>query len=149
MNYQVVEQLTEAQISDLLDLYKNEFWSHKRTRDQVEKMLAASDIVIGLVDECDRLVAFTRILTDFIYRATIYDVIVKPSHRNIGLGAKLMELVINHPKLGSVEVLALYCLPEMINFYERWGFTSDVNELRLMFHGNKIHPNHTNISNKN
>ncbi|KOP24799.1 GCN5 family acetyltransferase [Hapalosiphon sp. MRB220] len=146
MNYQVVEQLTEAQISDLLDLYKNEFWSHKRTRDQVEKMLAASDIVIGLVDECDRLVAFTRILTDFIYRATIYDVIVKPSHRNMGLGAKLMESVINHPKLNSVEVLALYCLPEMINFYQRWGFTVDVDELRLMFRGNKIHPDNFNNS---
>ncbi|MFB2768056.1 GNAT family N-acetyltransferase [Pelatocladus sp. BLCC-F211] len=139
MNYQVVEQLTEIQILDLLDLYKNEFWSHKRTRDQVEKMLAGSDIVIGLVDECDRLIAFTRVLTDFIYRATIYDVIVKPSHRNMGLGAKLMELVINHPKLGSVEVLSLYCLPEMINFYERWGFTTDVDELRLMFRGHKIH----------
>ncbi len=146
MNYQVVEQLTEAQILDLLDLYKNEFWSHKRTREQIEKMLAASDIVIGLVDECDRLVAFTRILTDFIYRATIYDVIVKPSHRNMGLGAKLMESVINHPKLNSVEVLALYCLPEMINFYQRWGFTVDVDELRLMFRGNKIHPDNLNNS---
>ncbi|MGJ5673200.1 MAG: GNAT family N-acetyltransferase [Nostochopsis sp.] len=146
MNYKVVEQLTEIQILDLLDLYKNEFWSHKRTRDQVEIMLTASDIVIGLVDECDRLVAFTRVLTDFIYRATIYDVIVKPSHRNMGLGAKLMELVINHPKLGSVEVLSLYCLPKMINFYERWGFTADVDELRLMLRDHKTHPYNTNNS---
>lgn len=138
MNYQVVEQLTEIQILELLDLYKNEFWSHKRTREQVEKMLAASDIVIGLVDECDRLVAFTRVLTDFIYRAMIYDVIVKPSHRNMGLGAKLMELVTNHPKLSSVELISLYCLPEMITFYERRGFTADVGEFHLMFYGNKI-----------
>ncbi len=139
MNYQVVEQLTEIQILELLDLYKNEFWSHKRTREQVEKMLAASDIVIGLVDECDRLVAFTRVLTDFIYRAMIYDVIVKPSHRNMGLGAKLMELVTNHPKLSSVELISLYCLPEMINFYERRGFTADLREFHLMFYGKKIH----------
>ncbi|MCP6759764.1 MAG: GNAT family N-acetyltransferase [Fischerella sp. CENA71] len=138
MNYQVVEQLTEIQILDLLDLYKNEFWSHKRTREQVEKMLAASDIVIGLVDECDRLVAFTRVLTDYIYRAIIYDVIVKPSHRNMGLGAKLMELVTNHPQLSSVELISLYCLPEMINFYERRGFTADFGEFHLMFYGQKI-----------
>lgn len=71
MNYQVVEQLSETQISDLLDLYKNEFWSQQRTCEEIEKMLAASDIIIGLVDECDRLIAFTRILTDFIYNASL------------------------------------------------------------------------------
>lgn len=47
MNYQVVEQLSETQISDLLDLYKNEFWSQQRTCEEIEKMLAASDIIIG------------------------------------------------------------------------------------------------------
>jgi predicted N-acetyltransferase YhbS len=110
-------------------------------------MLAASDIIIGLVDECDRLIAFTRVLTDFIYRATVYDVIVKPSHRNMGLGSKLIELVINHPKLSSVEVLAIYCLPEMMSFYERWGFTADVGELQLMFRANKIPTENTYTSN--
>jgi hypothetical protein len=57
--YRVVEHLTENQISDLLDLYKNEFWSHKRTREKVIKMLAASDIIIGLIDEGDRLILST------------------------------------------------------------------------------------------
>jgi len=147
MNYQVVEQLSETQISDLLDLYKNEFWSQRRTREEIEKMLAASDIIIGLVDECDHLIAFTRVLTDFIYRATVYDVIVKPSHRNMRLGSKLMELVINHPKLYSVEVVALYCLLEMMSFYEHLGFTADVGELQMMFRVNKNHAENINTSN--
>jgi hypothetical protein len=65
----------------------------------------------------------------------------------MGLGSKLMELVINHPKLYSVEVVALYCLPEMMSFYEHWGFSADVGELRLMFRVNKIHAENTNTSN--
>ncbi|MBF2004788.1 MAG: GNAT family N-acetyltransferase [Chlorogloeopsis fritschii C42_A2020_084] len=140
MTYRVVEHLTENQISDLLDLYKNEFWSHKRTREKVIKMLAASDIIIGLIDEGDRLIAFTRVLTDFVYRATIYDVIVKPTHRKMGLGARLMDIVVNHPQLCSVEQFALYCLPEMIPFYERWGFTADLGEFRLMCRNHQSHP---------
>ncbi len=132
MSYQVVEKLSENQISDLLDLYRKEFWSKQRNREDVVKMLAASDIVIGLVDESDRLIAFTRVLTDFVYRANIYDVIVKPTHRNMGLGAKLMDTVINHPKLRSIEQFSLHCLPEMIAFYERWGFSADLSEIRLM-----------------
>jgi len=51
--YRIVETLTESQVSDLMDLYKNEFWSDKRTRQDVVKMLASTDVIIGLVDECD------------------------------------------------------------------------------------------------
>lgn len=61
-SYRVISELNEQQISELTNLYKNEFWSDKRTEPDVAKMLAASDIVIGLVDECDRLVGFTRVL---------------------------------------------------------------------------------------
>jgi hypothetical protein len=50
-SYTVVSQLNEQQISELVELYKNEFWSCKRTCPEVDKMLAASDIIIGLVDE--------------------------------------------------------------------------------------------------
>ena len=49
-----------------MDLYKNEFWSDKRTREDVVKMLAATDVIIGLVDECDRLIGITRVITDFV-----------------------------------------------------------------------------------
>jgi len=132
MNYQVVNQLNEIQISELVKLYKNEFWSHKRTEEGVVKMLAASDIIIALVNEEKELIAFCRILTDFVYRGVLYDVIVKPSYRKIGFGAKLLDEVVNHPQLKEVENMALFCLPEMIPFYERWGFTYNVNGLKIM-----------------
>lgn len=40
-NYRVISELNEQQISELTDLYKNEFWSHNRTQHEVAKMLAA------------------------------------------------------------------------------------------------------------
>ena len=133
MNYQVVNQLDETQISELVELYKNEFWSHNRIYPGVVKMLAASDIIIALVNEEKELIAFCRILTDFVYRGVLYDVIVKPSYRKIGFGAKLLDEVVNHPQLKEVENIALFCLPEMIPFYQRWGFSNDVVKLELMY----------------
>ena len=130
--YRIVEILTESQVSDLMDLYKNEFWSDKRTRQDVVKMLASTDVIIGLVDECDRLIGITRVLTDFVYRAMIFDVIIKPTHRKMGLGAKLMDAVLNHPKLQTVEHFYLNCLPNMMPFYERWGFSDDVGGLKFL-----------------
>ena len=133
MNYQVVNQLDETQISELVELYKNEFWSHNRTYQGVVKMLAASDIIIALVNEKKELIAFCRILTDFVYRGVLYDVIVKPSYRKMGFGAKLLDEVVNHPQLKEVENMALFCLPEMRPFYQRWGFTNEVVNLELMY----------------
>ena len=130
--YRIVETLTESQVSDLMDLYKNEFWSDKRTRDDVVKMLASTDVIIGLVDECDRLIGIIRVLTDFVYRAMIFDVIIKQTHRKMGLGAKLMDAVLNHPKLQTVEHFYLNCLPNMMPFYERWGFSDDVCGLKFL-----------------
>ena len=138
--YRIVETLTESQVSDLMDLYKNEFWTDKRTREDVVKMLASTDVIIGLVDECDslrdsyasRLIGITCVLTDFVYRAMIFDVIIKPTHRKMGLGAKLMDAVLNHPKLQTVETLALRCWPHMVPFYERWGFSDDLGEIKFL-----------------
>jgi ribosomal protein S18 acetylase RimI-like enzyme len=136
--YRTASELTEQQISELTDLYINEFWSQNRIRQDVRKMLVASDIIIGLVDECDRLICFLRVLTDFVYRAFIFDVIVKPIHRNQSLGKKFFDSVVHHPQLQLVEYLGLYCLPEMIPFYERSGFTSESGGLQLMIRPNKI-----------
>ncbi len=133
----MISQLNEQQVSELSDLYSNEFWSQNRTQQDVARMLAASDIVIGLVDEGDRLIGFTRVLTDFVYRALIFDVIIKPTHRNRGLGKKLLDLVVSHPQLRSVEYLGLYCLPEMVPFYEQWGFTNEHGGLQLMIRPNE------------
>ncbi|QLE55544.1 GNAT family N-acetyltransferase [Nostoc sp. TCL26-01] len=136
MQYQVVNQLTDNQIVELVDLYQNEFWSKNRQYQDVVKMLTTSDVIIGLIDQREQLIGFTRVLTDFVYRATIYDVIIKPSHRNKGLGAKLIDAIINHPQLITVEHLTLYCLPEMIPFYQRYGFTATTGKFEFMYRKN-------------
>jgi len=38
------------------------------------------------------------------------------------LGKKLMDAIVGHPALVRVEHFELYCRPELIPFYERWGF---------------------------
>ncbi len=145
-NYRIVETLNETQISELVDLYKNEFWSEHRQREEVVKMLASTDVIIGIVDESDRLLAFTRVLTDFVYRGIIFDVIVKPTHRKMGLGAELMDAILAHPKLRSVEYLGLYCLPSMFPFYERWGFTADTGGIQLMMRKQEASPFEGDVS---
>ncbi len=139
MTYRIVSTLTKPQISELTELYRQEFWSRDRTELGVETMLANSDIVVGIVDDRDHLVGFTRVMTDFVYRAVIYDVIIKSTHRQQGLGRKLLDAIAENPQLKNVEYLGLFCLPEMMPFYEQWGFV-DSGELRLMLRLHKPLP---------
>jgi GNAT superfamily N-acetyltransferase len=89
-------------------------------------MLAESDIVVGLVDESsDRLVGFARVLTDFVYNAFLEDVMVAEDRQGLGLGRYLMDTVLALPELRWVQEIQLHCLPDMVAFYERWGFTCD------------------------
>jgi GNAT superfamily N-acetyltransferase len=119
----VVENLTPTQIQDLEQLYKQGWWSHQRTSKDIQKMLTHSDLIIGLVDdETQKLIGFTRVLTDYTYRALIWDVLVESSYQNQGLGKKLMAEILTHPDLQEVEVFLLMCLPEMVSFYEKLGF---------------------------
>jgi GNAT superfamily N-acetyltransferase len=134
MNKEVslLHALGDKQIDQLVALYANEFWCGRRTRDDVERMLSHSDIVVGAVDEADDLVGFVRVLTDYVYKATIFDLIVRPDWRGKQLGRTLMNTVISHPELENVEHLDLHCLPEMYPFYAKWGFTPELGGLGFM-----------------
>lgn len=96
-------------------------------------MLARSDIVVALVHrDDDALVGFARILTDFTYVALVLDVVVPAQVRGLGIGARLMDSVVNHPGLRDVQSVELVCQPDLMAFYRRWGFTERVGASRLM-----------------
>ena len=78
------------------------------------------------------LVAFSRVLIDYVYKALILDVIVDASCRGQGLARALLDGIVEHPRLQSVRHFELYCRPELVPFYCRWGFTEELGELRFM-----------------
>lgn len=118
-----IDRLTAPQVEQLCELYQRQWWSKGRAIDDVRQMLDHGGLAIGLVDESDRLVGFCRVLTDFTFRAMLYDVIVDEAWRGQGLGRQLIEAVVQHPRLQRVSRLALSCVPELREFYEKWGFT--------------------------
>jgi len=125
----LVDKLDKRQLKDLHTLYQNEWWTDKRTKKEIKTMLRHTDILIGIINKKGRLVGFARVLTDRIFKAEIYDVIVHPDHRDKGLGEVLMEAILNHKKLRNVQQFNLQCLPEMVSFYKRWEFSEQADLL--------------------
>ena len=94
--------------------------------------MAGSQIALGVIDDTDRVQAFGRVLTDYVFKALLFDVIVAEHQRTTGLGDIIMRAIMEHPKLARVAHLELYCLPELCGFYQRHGFSADTAGVGLM-----------------
>ncbi|MEK7726973.1 MAG: GNAT family N-acetyltransferase [candidate division KSB1 bacterium] len=133
IEYEFLDRLSEEQVAQLMTLYRNEWWTKDRTLEDVRRMLAHTDFIFAFCEkESQRLAAFTRVLSDRVYKALLFDVIVAPEHREQKLGRALMQAVLNHPELKNVRHFELYCLPELESFYEKWGFSKEVGGVRFM-----------------
>lgn len=130
---EVLDEVRAERLPQLLDLFATAWWTADRTASEVTRMLAASDLVFALVHRrSGRLVGFARVLTDGVYLAVVLDVIVAPDSRGAGLGARLLDAVVGHPRLAAVRSVELVCQPDLLPFYRRWGFTDQVGGSRLM-----------------
>jgi predicted GNAT family N-acyltransferase len=130
---EIRDRLEPSHTRQLMELYAAEWWTAERELPDVETMLESTDLVVALIHRpSDRLVAFARVLTDFVYQALVLDVIVAEDLRGTGLGATLMDTIVNHPRLASVRTFELACQPELVPFYRRWGFTDKPGRSRLM-----------------
>ncbi|NTG05310.1 GNAT family N-acetyltransferase [Agrobacterium rhizogenes] len=130
---QLHRSLNDYQVNQLVALFQEEWWTKGRTRADVIQALASGGPVFAFIDlDGDELVAFARVITDGVYKAMIFDIIVKDTWRNTGLGGLLMETVMNDPALINIKHRELYCLAEMVPFYQKWGFTDHLPGLHFM-----------------
>ncbi|MGH9202261.1 MAG: GNAT family N-acetyltransferase, partial [Vicinamibacterales bacterium] len=128
-----IDGLTGTQVVELHAMFQKEWWTRGRTLEGVERLLEGSDVIVAFCDPATRrLIAFARVVTDFVYKALVLDVIVEESWRGRGLGARLMDSVVNHAVLDGVKHFELYCKPELAGFYQRWGFAETPPELRFL-----------------
>ncbi len=107
----------------LVRLYDCASWAKARTVDDVKDMLTHTDLAISAWDGT-KLVGFGRVLTDYVYRASIWDVIIDPGYQGQDIGTKIMDRILHHPLLSRVELYWL-CTRDKQAFYEKLGFSSN------------------------
>ena len=92
MAIELRDRVEEGQMADLMALYRQTYWGKERSEEDVRKMLAHTDLVFALVDtDGGHLVGFARVLTDTVYKAFVFDVIVDEGRRGQGLVRRLMD----------------------------------------------------------
>ena len=128
----IIYELDEKQVAQLHAFFRREWWTAGRTLEETRRCVEGSQVCIGLIDDKGDLAGFVRVVTDFTFKALLFDVIVAGRHRGKGLGDRLIERVLEHPDLARVRHFELYCRPDVGPFYERHGFSTEVGGVRLM-----------------
>jgi ribosomal protein S18 acetylase RimI-like enzyme len=107
--------------SHLARLYAHAPWATARTEKDIQQMLRQTDLALSAWDG-ERLIGFGRVLTDYVYRASIWDVIVDPECQGLDVGTQIMQRILQHPDLQQVELFWL-CTRDKQSFYEKLGFS--------------------------
>jgi N-acetylglutamate synthase-like GNAT family acetyltransferase len=102
-------------------LHDEAYWSLGRSREVVERSLAASR-TFTLVDDDGAMLAFARVVTDSATFGWICDLFVVEAHRGHGYGHQLVEAIVADPELAAMKRLLL-ATADAHGVYADVGFT--------------------------
>ena len=118
-------------IQQLIKLFdENTFWASNRKLINIKTMLKQSDIVVSLWKQ-KKLIGFGRCLTDHIYRAVLWDVVISNNFKGRGYGRLLINKIIHSKELKSVEKIYLMTTNQKA-FYVKNGFKDSYPQVLLI-----------------
>ena len=96
------------------------YWAVERSREDILTSLEASLCFGVYCADTSEQVGFARVVTDGVTFSWLCDVLVDPVHRSRGLGKRLVEAVLAHPKVARTRVYL--GTKDAHGLYEKYGF---------------------------
>ena len=121
-NIRWLETFETNHLEQIYCLYKSQWWTQNRSFDDFVIMLENSNLSLACYNDVDELLGFSRVLTDRVFKAIIFDVMVTPDFQGQGIGQKMVRQIENHPELSNVKSFELFCPESISAFYEGLGF---------------------------
>jgi ribosomal protein S18 acetylase RimI-like enzyme len=100
----------------------------KRDPGKLETAFRNSSIRCFAFDQ-ERLVGAGRAISDGIWRAAIFDVVVLPEFQGKGIGTTIMRYLV---EAANVDVIMLYTAPGKEDFYKKLGFRKMQTAMAIM-----------------
>ena len=108
--------------SYLLPLFEQSSWAQGRSLRDAMEMVKRTNLFITAWDG-DNLVGCGRVLTDYVYRASIWDVIIDGHYQGQDIGTEIINRILSHGTLERVELFWL-CTRDKQAFYETLRFNA-------------------------
>jgi N-acetylglutamate synthase-like GNAT family acetyltransferase len=125
------ERHAEIDLYQLQNLFNiAAFWAKGRSVEDLSIAIANSEPVVSVWDR-EHLIGFARANSDGIYRATIWDVVIHPEYQGNGLGIKLVETVLSHPRMQVERVYLMTTYQHA--FYKKIGFQTNSTTTMVLY----------------
>lgn len=113
----IVSDFSDANLDQMLEVYHSVGWG-KHTIEVIREIFNSSN-VIALVIINGRIVGFGRALSDGVFNAAIYDVVVHKDFQNRGIAKSIMENLLE--RLSNVSCVHLISTTGNEGFYKKLG----------------------------
>jgi GNAT superfamily N-acetyltransferase len=99
MKYSISSDKSKLDIDAIHDYLCNKsYWAKGRSFENVKRSIDNS-MSFGLYDDSDKMIGFSRVVTDYVAFAYLMDVFIFDEHQGDGLGKMLVKHIIEHPEL--------------------------------------------------
>lgn len=120
-DYIISDDKKLLQLDIIKELLGETYWAKNRNKDVIEKSINNS-ICFGIYLK-GKQVAFARCVTDYSVVYWLCDVIVAKAHRGKGLGKALVQTIIDHNDLKSLN--SILSTNDAHGLYDKYGYTTD------------------------
>lgn len=114
---EIHNDFSNANLDEIKDIYASVGWT-KHTKEIIQQVFEASN-VIALVTVDGRIVGIGRAMSDGVFNAAIYDVVVHRDFQKQGIARKIMEYLLE--KLRDVSCVHLISTTGKEEFYRKLG----------------------------
>jgi ribosomal protein S18 acetylase RimI-like enzyme len=117
MEIEIHSDFSKVNLNEMKEIYAAVGWT-KHTIDIIKQVFEASN-VLAFVSINGRTVGLGRAMTDGVFNAAIYDVIVHPEFQQQGIARKIMEYLLT--QLSNVSCVHLISTTGNEGFYKKLG----------------------------
>ena len=131
MNYRIVDDLEQMNLSDIIRLLKSTYWADKRSDEQIEKSARNSSCYgIYVEGEC-KLAGFARVISDYATTYYLCDVVIDEDYQHKGLGTALVSYIESLPVYEGLR--GILVTRDAHSLYRKFGY--EVVDGRVMIKG--------------
>jgi ribosomal protein S18 acetylase RimI-like enzyme len=117
MDLKIHHNFDSANIDEMREVYESVGWM-KHTNEIIRQVFEASN-VIAIVTVNGRIIGFGRAITDGVFNAAIYDIVVHRDFQRQGIGEKIMEYLLD--QLSHISCVHLISTTGNEGFYRKFG----------------------------
>ncbi|MED3981337.1 GNAT family N-acetyltransferase [Priestia megaterium] len=118
MKISFLHSIENVEWSRMKEIYHSVGWEN-HNEEKIKKVFQSSNVVAIAYDE-DNIAGFGRALSDGVFNAAIYDVVIDEKYQNKGIGQQIIESLL--AQLKDISCVHLVSTAGNEEFYRKAGF---------------------------